>query len=369
MLNCTRLCELRILVIVALALVTIQSWSQENRGGAILRSTARLVNVNLVVTDSQGQPVRDLTKDSFVVLDGRNQQKIGFFSSADNGQPSPTSSSLNPDLYSNNQADGGVTASPTILLFDTLNSHWSSQGYGLERVRGFLRQIEPQDHIGIYVLGDDLKLVHDIKRDASDLVTAIRRYDEGRSNAPTERAAAKVTTGDPNLDRFLAGKENHYRFAAEHPQPGIYTRTKLAEASQTTIASLQAIARQLSAVPGRKTLIWVTDRIGDMGWFVSDDLDESLGESRKRAGGKLSGTHSYRNGEDVERMVRLMNDAGIAIYPVSAEGLEAEDLGFRNTGGGDPSQGAVDDVLSRLPDPRAHADMSELASRTGGRAF
>ena len=51
MLNCTRLCELRILLIVALALVTIQSWSQENRGGAILRSTARLVNVNLVVTD------------------------------------------------------------------------------------------------------------------------------------------------------------------------------------------------------------------------------------------------------------------------------------------------------------------------------
>src|SRR5437899_7416910 len=78
MLNCTRLCELRILVIVALALVTIQSWSQENRGGAILRSTARLVNVNLVVTDSQGQPVRDLTKDSFVVLDGGNQQKMGF---------------------------------------------------------------------------------------------------------------------------------------------------------------------------------------------------------------------------------------------------------------------------------------------------
>jgi hypothetical protein len=52
--------------------------------------------------------------------------------------------------------------------------------------------------------------------------------------------------------------------------------------------------------------------------------------------------------------------------------LETEDLGFHNTGGARGAAagpGAVEDALSRLPDPSAHMNMEELAARTDGRAF
>ncbi len=136
------------------------------------------------------------------------------------------------------------------------------------------------------------------------------------------------------------------------------------------MASFQEIGRQLTPVPGRKTLIWVTDSVP--GPLLEDDLDPLLKGWRKEAGLHSPSTATYVNGDAVERMVRLMNDAGVAVYPVSAEGLETEDLGFHNTGGARGAAagpGAVEDALLRLPDPSAHMNMEELAARTDGRAF
>src|ERR1019366_10385595 len=77
--------------------------------------------------------------------------------------------------------------------------------------------------------------------------------------------------------------------------------------------------------------IWVTDGIGQLGLFDENDLDEYLTGWRKNAGVTVAGSPLFKNGNDVERMIRLMNNAGIAVYPVDAKGLEAVDLDFRNT--------------------------------------
>ena len=45
-----------------------------------LRVTTRLVEVNVIVQDRAGQPVSDLTRDDFVVLDKGREQPIAFFS-------------------------------------------------------------------------------------------------------------------------------------------------------------------------------------------------------------------------------------------------------------------------------------------------
>jgi hypothetical protein len=132
-----------------------------------------------------------------------------------------------------------------------------------------------------------------------------------------------------------------------------------------TIAAVEAIARELAAVPGRKSLIWVSDRIQTP--LLADEMDEQLQLWRKQGSVKIPTVPIFENRDDVERMIRVVSDAGIALYPVSAEGLETEDLGFRSAGGARSS--SVDDLLARLPNPAPHQDMYELAKRTGGRAF
>lgn len=340
--------------------VLLSARAQDQKVG-VLRATTRTVNVNVVVTDAQGEPVKDLRKDDFTLLDGGEPQEITFFSSIDNEKTEDTPKAA-PDVYTNTPS---ATRSVTILLFDTLNSRWTSQGYGLHHIRNFLRHIEPQDHVGIYVLGDDLKIAHDFKRDSSDLVAAMNRHDEEHSQSGAKPTAAeKESTGDPSLDRFLSGKDNRYRFELSGKASSAYNRDKLAFASQMTTASLVAIGRELAAVPGRKTLIWVTDSVGAMGHFLDDNPDEYLRRWYGKAGLNVPSVPYWENGVHVEQMVRLMNRAGIAVYTVDARGLETENLEFQGRPNAAPE---VEDVIAGTPQPNQM--LLEIANRTGGRAF
>jgi len=331
----------------------------------MLRATTRVVNLNVVVTDAQGNPVTNLTKDDFTVLDGNQPQKITFFASVNNELPRAAVPPP-PDIYTNNLAMKGAPQSVSVLLYDTLNSRWTSQSNGLQKIHSYLHNIQPQDHIGIYVLGDRLTEVYNFTRDATDLVAAIKKYDEGISPAPGAQdqapAAGSAAANNPLLDIFLSGKANR-DFALE---PGDLERGDARErqqhATEMTIASFEAIARQLSMFHGRKTLIWVTDSVGPVRYYNDEDLDDYLSSWRGQAGVSVNAAQAYENGPDVERMVRLMNTAGISVYLISAEGLQTENLAFGNT----------DAPASARPAPltgEGHLAMLELAKRTGGRAF
>lgn len=372
--------------------------SQDNKSSTVIRTVTRLVNVSLVVSDAQGNPVKDLAKNEVTLLDEGKPQVISFFSAVDDAQLLPTRPTPAPDTYTNLAVGKAEPPSVTILLFDVLNSKWTSQGYGLYSVHKFLRQIEPRDHIGLYLLSDNLKVLHDFRDDAFDLVRAIGRYDEqhGQVQQQEQNSGGKDNGSyNPALNRFLSGKDNRYRFALDNPNrlaldfPGPrpsqtgYVTDKLEFACNMTIASLQQIARQLSGAPGRKTLIWVTDAVRSP--LLADEWKQPQLLRKDRY------LPPCENPDEIERMVRLMNEAGVAIYPVSAEGLETEDLGFRNTSASgpvanfrkDPSGGGkrsassgrpsvpapVTDLEARLPDAYQHVGMEELASRTGGRAY
>lgn len=340
---------------------------QQENGGVVLRAATRVVNVSVVVTDSKGNAVRALTKDDFVVLDGGQSQQISFFSPVDNDQLVPAPPSPGPNIFTNIPSGHAAPPGVTILLFDMLNSKWTSQAYGLHRVRKFLRQVQPQDHIGVYLLNDQMKVLHDFRDDSSGLVAAIEIYDEEHSHLAVKPAVPEAQTVDVNLDRFLSGKEKPSRNVIYGDcQPYGSCQDKEAVASAITTASLEEIARQLSPVQGRKTLVWVTDRVRDLSLLTDNNLDDYLRAWRKEAGVSLPSALRNKSGGDVERMVRLMNNAGIAVYTVDARGLETEDLDFRNTKGSS-AEDPVDNLISRIPEP--DPGLLELASRTGGRAF
>jgi hypothetical protein len=149
-----------LVILVAASLVALPVSPQDKDAGPLLRATTRIVKISVVVTDANGQPVTNLSENDFTVFDDGHPQQITFFSPIDNSVPVSAAVPLAPNTYTNNPESKGDPPSVTILLFDTLNSKWTSQGYGLNRVRDFLRQIQREDHIGVYVLGDDLIALH-----------------------------------------------------------------------------------------------------------------------------------------------------------------------------------------------------------------
>lgn len=370
MTNRSRLVAVWSSIFAASLLAATPLLSQRKNTGPLLRTTTRIVNVSIVATDASGRPVKDLRNNDFTILDGGRPQQITFFSAIDNSIP-VHAFVPGPNTYTNNPEPNGAPPSVTILLFDTLNSKWTSQGYGLNRVRDFLRQIHPQDRIGIFVLGDDLIPVHRFSDDASAVIAALRRYDQRHSPSLKRASAQHETDADKVLDNFLSGKDNRYRFELDGKANGPgYGLDKAAFSSQMTTASLEAVVRELASVPGRKTLIWVTDNVSLMGYFLRDNLDPILKSWGAAVGQDRPAIPTWQNATDVDQMVRLMNDGGIAVYTVDARGLETERLGFRSNASAIPISSPTDpvtDLLARTPRP--NGDLIALAQRTGGRAF
>jgi hypothetical protein len=68
----------------AFVLGTVISFAIFPATGQTLRATSRLVQLNVLVHDAKDKPVRDLTKDDFVVLDEGRQRGSHSFGSRRN---------------------------------------------------------------------------------------------------------------------------------------------------------------------------------------------------------------------------------------------------------------------------------------------
>jgi VWFA-related protein len=289
----------------------------------VIRVNTRLVELAVVVRDKSG-PLADLTKADFAIFDNGKPQRVEVFSvsTAERSTTKPEVEPLPPGVVSN-RVGKPVPSSATVILFDRLNTADKYQRDGQKQLLSYLRTTKPEDLTAIYVLGDDLKLVQDFTNDADRLV----------------KAATKMPVGD------LPGVDNRtVQEIAQSTAVGRVTRrdvrTAVAESDfslavrvDPTEDAIEEIARHLSTLPGRKSLIWMSAAI---------PLSITQGTSRDGRDSALG------------RATRLLTDANIAVYPVDIHGLMAPD----------PPRGRRGSPPNPPPDA-----MIRLADDTGGRAF
>jgi VWFA-related protein len=337
---------------VQLALVPLQAQSpappanqapQAKHEQPVLKVTTRLVQVNVVVQDRHGQPVTDLTKDNFVVFDQKEQQKISTFSMESNRLLATPAQAPPPNFFSNRyEQKSGVPRAVTVVLLDGLNTQFLDMAYARNQVIKFLEQLQPQDRVALYTLTDQLRVLHDFTSDATSLLRVIQRY-KGRYSHELAASEDVETsdTGNQLLDDFLnAGAQ---RIA------DLYAINRV----QRTAAAIEEIANHLAALPGRKNLVWVS---GAFPFYIGLGVDPT-------AANLTAERRTFS--EEVERAVRALNNANLAIYPVDARGLIAPAFGkpLSATRGGVPS------TITLSPNRANFDSMNILAERTGGRAY
>jgi VWFA-related protein len=329
--------------------VLAQTTAPESRGNqppVILRTATRLVQINVIVHNHRGEPVEGLKKEKFTVLDQGIEQKIAAFSSI-SAAPRDAASvpTLPPNVFSNR--GGAAAANPgsvTVILFDALNTAAQDQFYAREQVLKFLRQLQPQDHVAIYVLTTEILVLNEFTQDATTLLQAIQKF--GGYSSPQQNAGSPVAT-TPETDarvsrlrRFLDASD--YRLSD-------FDNVNRAELTTTAI---EAIANHVARIPGRKSLIWVS-----ASFPISIGLDSESPLSPDRDVRVFSA--------EVERAARALNQANMAIYPVDARGLMAD----QHFSGMNSSR-----FNPRSPTRNLGADygniytMNALADRTGGKA-
>src|SRR6476619_1589058 len=262
------------------------------------RADTHLVQVSVVVTDSRQNAVRDLKADDFRVFEDGKEQSISLFS-ADAHSSSSTALDVIPPSGATVTNQVPVSGGVRVILFDRLNTGWADQELARRNVVNYLSKVPPTERIGFYVLDSShITIVHDVTTETQSLLRALTRLQarESRQVNITEEKAPTIPSGGGGLSTGMDAQLD----AALARMDTMIKAEELKNRAESTLSALEAIARHLAGIPGRKNLIWVSSAF-------PLSFDDGFG------------TRSlYR---EVSIATRAIADADVSIYPIDARGL------------------------------------------------
>ncbi|MCX6612776.1 MAG: VWA domain-containing protein, partial [Acidobacteria bacterium] len=135
---------------------------------ATIRTTTRLVTIDVVARDKDGKFAQGLSAADFVVTDNGKKQDIRVFRRPADAQTPDSISArmqlpedLPANVFTNFKQTPTQPKAITVILFDGLNTPIEDQRYARLQIVKFLEQLKPDDRVGLYVLGQHLKILHD----------------------------------------------------------------------------------------------------------------------------------------------------------------------------------------------------------------
>ena len=210
-----------------------QTQSQPAQSPNVIRSNTRLVIVDVVATDNNGNPVTDLTEKDFTVLESGRPQRIGSFAFQNPGTSVEQPAQLPPNVITN--VPRKATTSLNVILLDRINGVSSSHIYAQDRIVKYLESGAAIQPTAVYVLDQKLTLVHDFTSDnkvLKDALNTIRPGGVSRMSTVDIAASPYATKGDFHTDE---------------------------KSIEITLNALSQLTRTLKGYPGRKNLLWVSE--------------------------------------------------------------------------------------------------------------
>jgi VWFA-related protein len=258
----------------------------------------RLIDLNVVAVDSHGKPVGDLTSDDFSIVDSGKPQKIVWFRHiADQRLHAAT---LAPNEFSNLRS--ATVSGATVVLFDLLNEPQGDRGNSWYQLVHYLEALEKPETVFVYILTVDGR------------VYTVRGLSDQQAAPDTEPWTRQIK---PMMDTAMKAVT---RVRPQNIEGNIAVRVRL------TYDALAKVASELSRIPGRKNIVWVTNGVPVSWHSISGDVVDFTPQLRQL-------------GDTIQRF-------GVTIYPVRQSFVSAAAIGntatlddFARLTGGRPDDG------------------------------
>ncbi|HEU5022741.1 MAG TPA: VWA domain-containing protein [Bryobacteraceae bacterium] len=216
----------------------------------ILRSETRVVQIDVAVRDSRGLPVHGLSKEDFTVTDQGKLREIAIFSDNPNDQSDaqPLPPKPPPGVFSNRAPSSGSPEHVTVILLDGILGSFDDFRPAQMNIMNLMAKIPGTERIAIYAAymaspspyaPPVLAVIQDFTSDRDLLRKSIAAY----------RPPAAITPAPPR------GAPAH---AIQHMER-IEAATGGAHRAIAKLNFLREIGKHLAVLPGRKSLIWITD--------------------------------------------------------------------------------------------------------------
>jgi len=303
------------LILAALASIAALA-QQEYR----LRVTVNLVQVDATVTDSKGNPVPDLKASDFrVLLDGKPQdlKNCTYVQLSGAPEPAPAKTAPTKETKTTTAAQPAMPAAPikledvrrTIVLFvgDLLTSSESMAGIRAGLKKFVEEQVHPGDLVAIVRSSAGLGALQDFTPDKRMLLAAVDKVSWTSSAIGMGGAEAYAPIGQPGL---VGGIPDMSLNLAQEDKIDSTNRATL-----ETTASLQRVIRGMADLPGRKSVVLLTDGLRLASPNEKNPFD---GTTDIGTGAFLSPIYA-----SMRRLADESVRAGVVLYAIDTRGLNS----------------------------------------------
>jgi len=355
--------------------------------GARFKLSSRLVDVSIVATDKKGHPVTDLTAQDFEVYDNGRKQEIRSFvpvaaQSAASPVPAPSGTFSNRPVEPA-AATPGTAASEsgaTVLLIDESHIAWRDMSRARQQMLDFLNHAGSEERIGLYSITPlGFRVLQEVSTDHAATVARLQKWTataQSVSMAQGEEARNRQQIDEVrNVSDLNAvnGNQDSSPDAMSAVDPQL--RALGDNPARASLIVLRGVARHLAALPGHKSLVWVSS-------------DNVFADWQNKTAGTDRGPQD--NEGFAIKAQEAMNDAHVAVYPMDVSQLEtgaidaemqhrnveltqsAADMASLGRAGGDRGASATNLNAGRSTDQMQQdirpiqASIRQVADATGG---
>jgi VWFA-related protein len=288
-----------------------------------------VVNVDVVVTDKEGNSVSGLTAEDFVLFEDGDRRTISNFYSFDHGRLVGTED--DPKEAADGAWPDNSTRRRMVLLFDTNSLEKRDRNRAIDAIEQFiLEQFDGTYEFAVVAYSREVQLLEPFTADKSRVLSSLAQV--RKLPVPLRRPHIWDRTfseDNPVVARNAAFGQRSGFDQASQPR-GVTSREfelrdRMMAGLQTFGYTTQALVqtmRAYSALPGRKSLLLVTGAMDIMpgaAQLFGRGLPGVGSENRTDPMAAQIHSEVLRR---FELIVKMANSAGFAIYPMSAASLD-----------------------------------------------
>jgi VWFA-related protein len=328
----------------------------------------RVVNLEVVVTDKDGNRVNGLQPDLFRLLVDGEEVPIQYFTEIRSGVAMeqagvPEGMELAPGL-----AVGEPVGTSYLIFIDEFFSIARDRDIVVDRLIENVTTMGPSDRAAVVAFtGTELEMLSSWTQSVDELQEVLKTA-KGRSAKGLQRLAERNRFDDTNrvVTASLAVREAENQFTLDtylDPEERFYA-SMLSGQVERAVNAASASLRSFARPPGRKVML-----LASGGWpflpaeFVVSDVRRPIFDTRVPGGGEL-----------FRPLTETANRLGYTLYPIDVPGFDRSpgeisgELPLTDNGRVDPRPG-LGSNSAFVREQEAHYTLQFLAEETGGRAF